>query len=120
MVYTIRDIVGNILEFTTVMLLFMAVFLPIAIHLRKVIKEKTLEADDHATKVFFGLLLLDVISLMLSIIAKNPDRLLEAVVTGLGLSLALLFFFCITLFVVRIIQGKGAVRRFLGINNKKK
>lgn len=107
-----QTLIVNGLSFLSALFVFLAIFVSVVISIRKVFKERVLEASDVAIKLTFLFFFLAIISSSLLLAVKDPQNILGAILSGIGLTIALLFFGVITLLQIRRVRGKGAIKRF--------
>lgn len=111
---TIRTLIINGLSFLSALFVFLAIFVPVIISIRRVFKERNLEASDTAIKLTFLFFFLAIVSSSLLLAVKDPQNILGAILSGIGFTFVLLFFGVITLLQIRRVRGKGAIKRFFG------
>lgn len=109
---SIRTLIVNGLSFLSALFVFLAIFVPGVISIRRMVKERSLEASDTAIKFTFLFFFLAIISSSFLLAVKDPKNILGAILSGVGLTIALLFFGVITLLQIRRVRGKGAIKRF--------
>lgn len=102
----------QILTIITWILFICANLVPIVMIVIKAIKSRRFETDDLALKLFFFLYFLSLIGYLGLNLINNPSGWRLYVLWGaLGL-FVLTFFFCIALLQIRMVRGKGALKRF--------
>lgn len=109
---TIRTLLINGLSFISALLVFLAIFVPGIIGIWKIFKDRSIETSDLEIKLGFLFLFLTNISFSLLLAVKDPQNILGAVFSGIGITIVLLFFFGITLLQIRVIRGKGSIKKF--------
>lgn len=120
MVPWIKNFVVLGLEIVTALFLFFAIFIPLSINARKIIRDKNLESSDTATKISFLFFFLAIISATLLFAVQYAANIVEVIYIGVGLAVVLLFFVGLTLFQLRISRGKGALKKFFETRHSEK
>lgn len=109
---SIRALVVNGLSFLSALFVLLAIVVPGVISIKRVLKERSLEASDLAIKLTFLFFFLAILSSSLLLAVKDPQNILGAILSGIGLTVVLLFFGLITLIQIRRVRGKGSIKRF--------
>lgn len=97
---------------------FLSILLPLMSLLINLAKGRGIETGETAIKGSFILLSLAIVSSSFLLLAKDPANFTGAILNGLGLSIGLLVFFIITLLQIRLVKGKGSIRKFLGVKER--
>lgn len=123
MMVLLRSTVLVLLGGITIMFLALGILVPLVFDLKRAFSKKTLEASVVGTRYTFIFWFLGIMSFVLFQIVKEPNRVWEAILTGVGLIFSLFIFFTLTILAIGISQGKfgakKAVREILGLKGKK-
>lgn len=115
----IQTLLVNFLTFLSAIFFFLAIFVPIVIGAKKAIKERSLESSDLSIKLQFLFFFLGIISSSILLAVKDPQNTLGAILTGVSLTIMLIFYGGITLLLLERIRGKGSIKRFFHQRDKK-
>jgi hypothetical protein len=100
------------------LLLFFAILLPLMSLVINLAKRRVIETGETALRASFIMLFLAIVCSSFLLIAQDPTNIIGAILNGIGLSIGLLVFFVITLLQIRMVKGKGSVRKFLGFKER--
>ncbi len=115
---TNSPVLASFLTATTGLLLFISILLPLISLVKNIIKRRAIETSETVIKSSFVLLFLAIISSSFLLIAQDPRNSNSAILNGIGFSIGLLIFFLITLLQIRMVKGKGSIRKFLGFRER--
>ena len=118
MIINNQPVLVSFLTAITVFMLFFSLLLPILSLLKNFIRSKLVKTGEVSIKVSFVLLFLAIVSSSFLIVAQDPNNIIGAILNGIGLTIGLIIFFVITLLQIRMVKGKGAIRRFLGLRGR--
>jgi hypothetical protein len=93
---TIKNILTTCLQIITGLFMFLAIFLPLVSVIKKMIKEKKLEAEIKTIKLSFLFLYSAIISFTTLLIIQNPESYILWLFQGSGLAVFLTIFYMIT------------------------
>jgi len=117
--YTTSPVPETVFAILTSLLLFFSILIPVVSLVKNFIKGKVVRTGETAIKASFILLFLAIVSSSIQILAKDPGNFYGAIINGVGFSLGLLFLFVITLLQIRMVDGKGSIKKFLGVKQRR-
>lgn len=99
---------------------FLGIAIPLVRGVKRMIKGKGLETDIRDVKIGFSFFYSAIISITLLLIIQNPQDLIVALLTGLGLTVTLSFFLLITMAQRRMFKGGGNLDNLYKIVTRKR
>ncbi|HEY9078054.1 MAG TPA: hypothetical protein VIO61_16075 [Anaerolineaceae bacterium] len=102
----LRSLLIIVFQFLSLAFVILAAIAPIVIGIRKLINEKSLEVSDLAIKIPFFFIYCAIFSSSFLIAIKDPQNILGALISGIGLSIVTLLFLGIILIMTKRTKRK--------------